>query len=1070
MGLRPSTDTPLQPKGGARPPSADAKAGAGGAPSPLPLPQPHEPGHRTSGSSAGPVRSPAASARSSFALERASVEVNRLSLEAFRGAAAAGARLSAASRASTGFGPAEPAPVSLDQLVAAIGIPPKMHDMYARLSVLPPQTPAPATLLCKLWSQPLGGVGATLDVLSDRGVLNVARLPDGSVWCLPAEQQLQLVQMACGSDVHAFHSQLLDAYISSAVAAPPPAAAGSPVWSAAAAAAALRDVPDDGYYVNNLGYHLVGAARLAEMRALLLDPVWLARKLTAGGAAGAIADFRRYLLARPDRQVKLVLEALQMSVGLVMVHSRGVGLPALLRCLLAGRLMAAPANQATQDWLAEQRRQLAAGNVAAAARGLPCCLMPVTPSLDQAGGLQRLSLRGHRGPVTHVTLTPSGTDALTGSTDGTARVWDLEIGDCVLELEGHAGPVTALAITADGSLTVTASEDGTARAYEMEKGQCLRVLAGHTSGVAALALDPWGRFVVTGGADGTVRVWELASARSIHVMQTGSKQDGAGVLCLAMPPSGRLVAAGCANNAIEVFDVVSGSRVASLAGHTNWVVALAVSTDGHTLVSASHDSTARVWDLLSGRCLHVLEGHRGRLNSVALASDSTTAATASDDGTARVWDVKKGTCRKVLTGHTSWVADVAFSPSHGRVVTSSGDGTAIAYAVDSGEVLQVLEGHSGAVHALALTHRGRFAVTVSEDMSVRVWDFSASCAHTPKWHEGRIHCLVARDGLVVATCGEDCVARLWDSQSGEFRGLLAGHLTPIRWAAFSADGKLLATASPDREIRVWDVESVACLRSTPASPGSRVKSFACSATLDSAVACLFDSSVTVWDLDSMAPAAMLQKRGQLDCAVGHTSAVNQVLMTDDGTLVVTLSKDSTARVWDAASGACLHVLQGHTDAIEVGFLSSQARLLATSAHDHTARLWDLDSGACLASVPLPAAISKLALSAGGSTLAVALSNGSLCVWQLGGEPRPRSCQGHTSEVTGMALSADGGTLVSTSLDCTARVWSTATGALRGFFAADCGLTCVHLDEVAGHVVAGTARGVVHFLDSGVGGK
>jgi WD40 repeat protein len=60
-----------------------------------------------------------------------------------------------------------------------------------------------------------------------------------------------------------------------------------------------------------------------------------------------------------------------------------------------------------------------------------------------------------------------------------------------------------------------------------------------------------------------------------------------------MPPSGRLVAAGCANNAIEVFDVVSGSRVASLARHTNWVAALAVSADGRILVSASHDSTAR---------------------------------------------------------------------------------------------------------------------------------------------------------------------------------------------------------------------------------------------------------------------------------------------------------------------------------------------------------------------------------------------------------------------------------------------------------------------------------------------
>ena len=53
------------------------------------------------------------------------------------------------------------------------------------------------------------------------------------------------------------------------------------------------------------------------------------------------------------------------------------------------------------------------------------------------------------------------------------------------------------------------------------------LLAGHTSGVSALALDPWGRFVVTGGADGTVRVWDLASARSMHVMQTGSKQGAA---------------------------------------------------------------------------------------------------------------------------------------------------------------------------------------------------------------------------------------------------------------------------------------------------------------------------------------------------------------------------------------------------------------------------------------------------------------------------------------------------------------------------------------------------------------
>jgi WD40 repeat protein len=98
----------------------------------------------------------------------------------------------------------------------------------------------------------------------------------------------------------------------------------------------------------------------------------------------------------------------------------------------------------------EQQRLVYADSQQALASGLPRCLPPLTPSLDQAGGLQRLALRGHTGPVTKVLLTPSGTDAVTASADGTARVWDLDIGDCVLLLEGHAGPITDMAVTSGG--------------------------------------------------------------------------------------------------------------------------------------------------------------------------------------------------------------------------------------------------------------------------------------------------------------------------------------------------------------------------------------------------------------------------------------------------------------------------------------------------------------------------------------------------------------------------------------------------------------------------------------------
>lgn len=59
------------------------------------------------------------------------------------------------------------------------------------------------------------------------------------------------------------------------------------------------------------------------------------------------------------------------------------------------------------------------------------------------------------------------------------------------------------------------------------------------------------------------------------------------------------------------------------------------------------------------------------------------------------------------------------------------------------------------------------------------------------------------------------MARLWDANCGEFRGVLGSHRTAIRWATFSADGRRLATASPDRMVKVWDVETAQCLHTMP---------------------------------------------------------------------------------------------------------------------------------------------------------------------------------------------------------------------------------------------------------------
>lgn len=337
-----------------------------------------------------------------------------------------------------------------------------------------------------------------------------------------------------------------------------------------------------------------------------------------------------------------------------------------------------------------------------------------------------------------------------------------------------------------------------------------------------------------------------------------------------------------------------------------------------------------------------------------------------------------------------------------------------------------------------------------------------------QWHEGCIHALAASDGVIVATAGDDCVARIWDASLGEYRGILKGHSVPIRWAFFSSDGSQLVTASPDHEVRIWDASTLELLHCLPSQKGSRMKSFAaCVENLRFVCMCLFDGTVTMWDVKESAPVLTLQARGVRDEQYGHTSAVNEVLINRDGSRVVTLSKDYTGRIWDAQDGSCLQVLRGHTNVIVGGCLAEEGNVLATYSFDKTVRLWDMDTGHCLNTVALKRSITKLALSKCGRRIACATSNNSviLCDVDKGKEHGCTKISGHRSDITGVSFSNDGSLLATSSLDCTVRLIDFSNASLKGIFVSDCGLTCCHFDSVTGLVIAGTDRGVVHFIDA-----
>ncbi|KAM7210635.1 hypothetical protein V8F06_013974, partial [Rhypophila decipiens] len=173
-------------------------------------------------------------------------------------------------------------------------------------------------------------------------------------------------------------------------------------------------------------------------------------------------------------------------------------------------------------------------------------------------------------------------------TPGVVADWNA----CLQTFEGHKDWVESVAFSPDGQRVVSGSGDGTVKIWDAASGSCLQTFEGHKDWVESVAFSPDGQRMVSGSHDGTVKIWDAASGSCLQTFE-GHKHW---VQSVAFSPDGQRVVSGSHDGTVKIWDAASGSCLQTFEGHKHWVQSVAFSPDGQHVPSDSRDQ----WDTVLG--------------------------------------------------------------------------------------------------------------------------------------------------------------------------------------------------------------------------------------------------------------------------------------------------------------------------------------------------------------------------------------------------------------------------------------------------------------------------------------
>jgi len=239
------------------------------------------------------------------------------------------------------------------------------------------------------------------------------------------------------------------------------------------------------------------------------------------------------------------------------------------------------------------------------------------------------------------------------------------------------------------------------------------------------------------------------------------------------------------------------------------------------------------------------------------------------------------------------------------------------------------------------------------------------------------------------------------------RNRLEGHTDWVSSVSFSPNGKMIASGSKDKTIKLWNRDG-SLIKTIPSEKGVYSISFSPDGKMIASGS--LDNTVKLWRANG----------DLLKTLKGHTEQVSSVSFSPDGQTLASASWDKTVKLW-SVNGALLKTLKGHRNLVLGVSFSPDGKLIASASRDKTIILWSREGKFLKSWKAHDDAVTSVSFSPDGQTIASASGDKTVKLWSLNGV-RLRTLKGHSDWVVYVTFSPDGKMIASASGDNTIKLW------------------------------------------------